>query len=193
MINVKDIEVGGIEGYSRFSKVLAKPNPAKIGPEFKRMSKLVSDYIENNSEAVARDIINQGVHRVTLDSTEVEIRKEHVNLIEEVQPGYASARFDGGVVVMSTQVSPEVEEEGIVRDIVRRIQVMRKQLKLQVTDYIKVSIKVPEERRGLIGRWADYIKRETRAVEVVEGEAKGDLVQGWDIENEIYFIGISKA
>ncbi|MGC9105745.1 MAG: isoleucine--tRNA ligase [Thermoprotei archaeon] len=193
MINVKELEVGGIEGYSRFSKVLAKPNPAKIGPEFKRMSRIVSDYIESNSEVVARDIINQGVHRVTLDSTEVEIRKEHVNLIEEVQPGYASARFEGGVVVMSTQVSPEVEEEGIVRDVVRRIQVMRKQLRLQVTDYIKVTIQVPEDRRGLIARWADYIKRETRAVEVVEGEAKGELVQGWDIENEIYFIGVSKA
>ena len=193
MLNVKDLEIGGIEGYSKFSKVLARPNAAKIGPQFKHMSRAVIEYIERNPELVAKDVLESGYHKVMLDSTEAEITKEHVVLEEEVQKGYVSARFDGGVVVISTEVSPEVEEEGIVRDLIRRIQVMRKQLKLQVTDFVKVAIKVPEERKGLVNKWADYIKKETRAVEVLEGEATGDLVQGWDIENEVYFIGVSRA
>lgn len=193
LFNTKSVEIHGISGYSKFSHVVAKPNPSTIGPEFKRLSKVVSEYIENNSEVVARDIINSGIHRTVIDGKEIEIKKEHVNLIEKVEEDYVSARFDRGVVVITKKVSPEVEEEGIVRDIVRRIQVMRKSLGLQVTDYIKVTVKVPQERKGLISKWADYIKQETRAVEVEEGEAKGDLVMGWDIEDETYFIGVSKA
>ncbi len=193
LLNVKDVEIHGISGYSKFSRVLAEPNPSTIGQEFKRLTRPVMEYIEKNSEAVAKDIISYGSHRTYIDGVEVVIKKEHVNLIEKVEEGYVSSKFSGGVVVISRTVSPEVEEEGLVRDIIRRIQVMRKNLGLQVTDYIKVTIKVPEERKGLINKWAEYIKQETRAVEIREGEAKGDLVLGWDIEDETYFIGVSKA
>ena len=109
-------------------------------------------------------------------------------------PGFVSARFGKGVVVINKEISKEEEEEGIVRDLIRRIQFMRKIMSLNVNDYIKISIEVPDpERAEIIRKWSNYIQEETRAKEIVIGEAKGDVVQEWEIEDEVYIVGISKV
>ena len=193
LLNVKEVKLEGIEGYRRFSKVKALPNRGTIGPDFKRLSAKVITYIEENSEVVANDIINKGVHEAVIEGEPVQIKINHVNIVEEIEPGFVSARFDKGIVVINKEISKEEEEEGIVRDIVRRIQFMRKELALNVNDYINLSIVAPEERAEVIKKYLDYIKEETRAKQVIIGEAKGDLVQDWEIEDEIYTIGVSKA
>ncbi|BCU70635.1 isoleucine--tRNA ligase [Stygiolobus caldivivus] len=193
MLNSKEVKVEGIEGYKRFSKIKASPNRGSIGPDFKRLSSKVVSYIEENSEAVANDIINKGVHEAVIEGQPIQLKVNHVNIVEETQPGYVSARFSKGVIVINKEISKEEEEEGIIRDIVRRIQFMRKELSLNVNDYIDLSIKAPEERVSTIQKWLNYIKEETRAKQVVIGEVKGNLIQDWEIEDETYTIGVSKA
>jgi len=193
LLNSKDVEIAGIEGYKRFSKIKAIPNRGTIGPEFKRLSAKIVEYIDNNAEKVASDVISKGYHEVVIDGEALQIKVNHVNIVEETEEGYVSARFDKGVVVLKKEISEEEEEEGIIRDIVRRIQFMRKQLNIQVNDYIILTINPPQGREELLKKWSEYIKSETRAKELIIGEAKGDLITTWEIEEENYTIGVSKA
>lgn len=193
LLNAKDVEIGGIEGYKRFSKVKALPNRGSIGPDFKKLTSKVVEYIENNSEKVASDVISKGYHEVVIDGEPIQIKINHVNILEETEEGYISARFDRGVIVLKKEISKEEEEEGIIRDIVRRVQFMRKQLNIQINDYIMLYINGPNDKYEIIRKWSDYIKSETRAKELVIGEVKGDLISAWEIEDEEYTIGVSKA
>jgi len=124
---------------------------------------------------------------------DVILNTSHVIISEETIEGYVSSKFAQGIVVISKEISESEEEEGLVRDIIRRIQFMRKQLKLNVVDYIEISIKAPEERVKTIQKWEEFIKSETRGNKVILGDPKGDIVMDWDIEGESYIIGIKKS
>ncbi|AHC51005.1 isoleucyl-tRNA synthase [Sulfolobus acidocaldarius SUSAZ] len=193
LLNSKSIIIEGIDGYKRFSKIRATPNTGSIGPTFKRLSVKVAEYIQNNSDKVAQDIVSKGYHEFNVDSENLRLDISHVNLVEEVEKGYASARFSKGVVLLKQEMSKEEEEEGIIRDLIRRIQFMRKQLSLNVNEYILLSIRAPNDKVDLIKKWEQYIKNETRAKELRIGDVSGDLIQDWDVEEETYTIGVSKA
>jgi len=194
ILNCKEVEIFGIDGYKLFGKVKAQPNPSTIGSDFKRLSKAVMDYIIANSYTVAEDIINKNFHKVILNGNEITILPKHVNIIEESIEGFVTTRNEFGGIAINKEISEEEEEEGIVRDLVRRIQLMRKLLNLNVTDYITVSIKLPVERSKILDKYMNYIKNEVRAKNIESSEeVKGELVRSWDIEGEEYVIGISKA
>ncbi|MEM3291488.1 MAG: isoleucine--tRNA ligase [Saccharolobus sp.] len=193
LVNAKNIEINGIEEFNRYSKYKVEPNKSVIGKEYKSLSPLIIKYIEQNSDKIARDIMSKNSHIAEIGGREVVINSNNVSISEEVVEGYIAARFDKGIIVISKEVSEKEEEEGIVRDIIRRVQFMRKQLRLNVVDYIQIVIKVPEGRENVIKKWEDFIKSETRANKLEIGEAKGDLVLEWDIEGEQYIIGIRKV
>ncbi|WP_338601123.1 isoleucine--tRNA ligase [Sulfolobus tengchongensis] len=193
LLNVKDLEINKIEEFRRFSKYKVEPNKSVIGKEYRSLAPKILAYISSNSDLVAKDILTKKQHIVKVDEMDIVINSSHVSISEETIEGYVSSRFNKGIIVISKEISEKEEEEGLVRDIIRRVQFMRKQLKLNVVDYIEISIKAPEERVYIIKRWEEYIKNETRANTLTLGEAKGDLVLDWDIEGESYIIGIKKA
>ncbi len=193
MLNVKSVEIMEVESLDKFTKVVAEPNVGVIGREFKQLTPKVVSYINNNAREVASDVLNSGSHKAIIDGMEVELKINHVNIREETVEGYTIAKFEGGAIAISNELSREEEEEGLVRDIIRRIQFMRKQLKLNVVDNIVITIVSPEDKKAVIEKWKDYIMSETRATKILIGSAEGDLVNEWEIEDEKYVIGIKKA
>jgi len=192
-LNVKNLEIMGIESLKSFSKVVADPNSGSIGKEFRQNTPKIVQYINQNSEIVAKDILEKGTHTFMLDGTEVSLNLTHVTIRESVIEGYTIARFDKGAIAISKELSKEEEEEGIIRDLIRRIQFMRKSMNLNVLDNILVYIQSPEDKYSIINKWKDYIKSETRAVDVVTNKIEGELINDWDIEDEKYTIGIKKV
>ncbi|ARM75924.1 isoleucine--tRNA ligase [Acidianus manzaensis] len=193
VLNVKDVELNDISQYSKFTETLAFPNPGKIGKDFKQFTPKIIEYINLNQKAVADSIINKGYHEAIIDSTTIRLDKSHIRLEETTLEGYVNSKFNDGILVISKEISQEEEEEGIVRDIIRRIQFMRKMLNLNVTDYIEISIFPPEDRKSIIEKWKEYIMNETRAKNLKISEATGSLVESWEIEDQDYKIGISKV
>ncbi|MCI2414611.1 MAG: isoleucine--tRNA ligase [Candidatus Aramenus sp.] len=192
-LNAKNVEVIEIDSLHKFSRVVAEPNSGAIGKEFKQLTPKIVSYINENREVVAEDVLEKGSHRAIIDGIEIELKINHVNIKEETAEGYAIARFDSGAIAISKELSKEEEEEGLVRDIIRRIQFMRKQLNLNVVDNVVVSIIPPEDKKAIIEKWKDYIKSETRAIEIVMDSVEGDLVNEWEIEEDKYVIGIKRA
>lgn len=195
MLNTKNIEINEIGGYRMFEKVRVEPRYSSLGPKYKRDMPFILNYINENQDKIADDILKVGSHKAVINGKEIIFSTQDVEIIEETTQGYVSSRFNLGVIVISKMISEEEEEEGLIRDIIRRIQYMRKQLNINVNDYIVVSIKVPSDRVKLIVKWRDYIANETRArdVKVEESTVSGELVQTWDIEGEEYIIGITKS
>ncbi len=192
-LNVKSLEIMGIDSLKSFSKVTANPNSGSIGKEFRSLTPKIVQYVNQNSEIVAKDVLEKGVHTFTLDGTEVSLNLTHVSIRETVIEGYTIARFDKGAIAISKELSKEEEEEGIVRDLIRRIQFMRKSMNLNVLDNIIVYIESSADKYSIISKWKDYIKSETRAIDVITNKMDGELINEWDIEDEKYIIGIKKA
>jgi isoleucyl-tRNA synthetase len=83
--------------------------------------------------------------------------------------------------------------EGLARELVRRIQYMRKEAGMNIEDHVKVYVKTDDEEiLKALREFEDYVKSETRAVEVVIGEARGH-VREWEIDGQKVVIGVEKA
>jgi isoleucyl-tRNA synthetase len=191
ILNVREVEIG--ESKVNIVRVKAIPNPSTIGRDFKSRARDVITYIESKPYQVAEDILSKGSHSLQSNGNPLVITGDHVKISEELPQGLLYAEFEGGVIALDPQLTPEEEEEGFMRDVVRRVQFMRKKMNLNVEDYIKLAINVSEDRADVVKRWENYLRNETRSISVVVGEAKGDLVMEWDVDGELIVIGISKA
>ena len=106
--------------------------------------------------------------------------------------GFVSDGDNTITVVLDTKLTPELIEEGLVREIISKVQTMRKEADFQVTDKIVISCKGNEKIEQLIKANADQIKSEVLAVDVKFDEANG-YVKDWSINGENVTMGVERA
>ncbi len=174
----------------------AKPILSAIGKGFRGLAREIVAYIESRGEEVVKEM-ERGSIRIPVPGGEAVITKEHVEIVEEPLQGFSMVKRGWGYAAISTTVSEELALAGLAREIIRRIQVMRKELGLSLTDNIVVEIYADEDAARSIDRMRDYIARETRSTSInirrSHGEVKGSLVREWEIDGELFIIGISLA
>ena len=100
--------------------------------------------------------------------------------------------FGPGDVLVDFEVTPEIASEGYARELIRRIQQMRKDMKLDVEDYIFCEIKAEEDLEGSVSSWVGHIAGEVRAKKLVFTDSPGgESVKTWDVSGREIVIGIS--
>jgi isoleucyl-tRNA synthetase len=100
---------------------------------------------------------------------------------------------DNMLLILDTVQTPELFAEGFSREIVRRIQSMRKEMNLDIEDNILTEIAVDKERKQALETWKNYISEETRSKTITfVGKPKGTLVKTWKIAEAEITIGIHK-
>ena len=184
-LNAKEVKVARVE-----REIRVKPNFAKLGPHFKGDAKLIAKWIEEQNDRELYEKLMQGKLKVEIEGKEFTIEREHIVVEEELPDFLVGEEFDHGKVFVDKTLTRELMMEGLAREFVRRIQEMRKHLDLDVNDRIVVYIETTEENRELLKEMLDYIKGETRAVEVKFGEPKGYVVEWPEVEAKI---GIEKV
>ncbi|MDK2984255.1 MAG: isoleucyl-tRNA synthetase [Thermococcaceae archaeon] len=184
-LNAKEVKVAKVE-----REIRVKPNFAKLGPHFKGDAKLIAKWIEEQDDRELYEKLMQGKLKVEIEGKEFTIEREHIIVEEELPDFLVGEEFDHGKVFVDKTLTRELMMEGLAREFVRRIQEMRKQLDLDVNDRIMVYIETTDENKGLLQEMLDYIKGETRAVEVRFEEAKGYVVEWPEVEAKI---GIEKV
>jgi isoleucyl-tRNA synthetase len=108
--------------------------------------------------------------------------------------GLEGVEFDGGKVFIDFDVTPDIEAEGYARELIRRIQQMRKDMKLNVEQYINCDVSTEPYLVGLFSTWADHISSEVRAKKLTFTDSPGgDEVKTWDVTGKDIVIGISSA
>jgi isoleucyl-tRNA synthetase len=100
--------------------------------------------------------------------------------------------FDEGTVLIDFDVTPEIEAEGYARELIRRIQQMRKDMKLNVEQFVNCEVSAEPRLMGLFETWHDHIANEVRAKSLTFTDSPGgDEVKTWDVTGKDIVIGIS--
>ncbi|MPN06228.1 Isoleucine--tRNA ligase [bioreactor metagenome] len=106
--------------------------------------------------------------------------------------GLVAVSFGPGDVFVDFEVTPEIESEGYARELIRRIQQMRKDMKLDVEDYINCEIKAEEDLERSVSTWKEHISGEVRSKKLIfTDNPGGESVKAWDVSGKEIVIGIS--
>ena len=182
-VNAREIEV--VDEFGELEE-FAEPQMGKIGPAFGADAQKVMSAVEGAS----RETVEAGIE---VDGETVELEDSMVEYRSEPPAHVTGTEFDGGTVYVDTTLTEELESEGYARDVIRRIQEMRKDLDLDVESEIQVGLSVDDERiEAFVGEHRELIAEEVRAAEfVAEPEQAGDLVEDWEIEDVDVTIGVA--
>jgi isoleucyl-tRNA synthetase len=190
-LNVKEcIFKDDVEDLTSYS---FKPQLRTLGRRFgKRLNALKTVLAELDGSAAMKELNANGEITVVVEG-EKEILKTEDLLIESAQKeGYVSESDHGITVVLDTHLTDELIEEGFVREIISKIQTMRKDAGFEVTDHIRVYQDANEIIRKVITANAEQIKAEVLADEIFIGEMKGHTAN-WTINGEPVILGVTKV
>jgi len=189
-LNVK--EVVFTDDVRDFTSYSFKPNLKTLGPKFgKQIGTIKAILSEINGNEAMDEVNATGKLGITLDGTTVYIDKEDL-LIETIQAeGYVSDSDHGITVVLDTKLTEELIEEGFVREIISKIQTMRKDAGFEVTDHIRVYADGNDRIKAIMERNADEIKSEVLADMLDLTEPKG-YTKEWNINGEKANFGVEK-
>jgi isoleucyl-tRNA synthetase len=191
-INVKNISFA--RDTTQFMTKAVKPNYSRIGPKLKEKAKAFTEKIESlDKSKLYEELVKNKKIVLDLKGEKIQFTKEDFEIVEKEKEHFARDEVEGMILFLDTTLTPELEAEGFAREIVRRIQSMRKELDLNVEDKISTEIKVDSEQKKALKRWEDYIKKETRSKKITYvDKPTGKLVKKWEIDELLIEIGISK-
>ncbi|WP_338738454.1 isoleucine--tRNA ligase [Haloplanus salilacus] len=195
-VNARSVEVT-----DAFDELIerAEPRMSVIGPEFGGDAQEVMAAVEGERRSELAADEGEHPYTTTVDGDRVGLTEEMVDFRAEPPEGVSSADFDveldgdrtGGSVYVDTSLTDDIEAEGYARDVVRRIQEMRKRLDLDVEESIRTRIDVDDDRvAGFVDDRRDLIAEETRTAEF-DADAD-DLIEEWDVEGVAVTIGIER-
>ncbi len=195
-LNTKEIEIlENKEKLEEIKQYRVKINYEIAGPLLRGNIKELVKYLENTDiNKLKKELDQKGEKIAKLESGEILIKKEMLIFDEILKEKFASIYSTYCEIYIDFTMTQEMLSESLAKEIVRRIQMMRKLANLEVVDKINVYIKSPREEIELLKEKIEYIKTETQAKKIeLTDEIKGSLIKEWEIDEETYWIGIEKV
>ena len=189
-LNVKEVKFADdVESFISYS---FKPQLRTVGPKYgKLLGGIRQALTDINGTAAMNELRTNGVLKLDINGNDVELTEEDL-LIETAQTeGYVSESDGETSVVLDTNLTPELIEEGFVREIISKIQTMRKEAGFEVMDKIVVYAHGNDKLQDVMKAHEDEIKSEVLADEMVLGETDG-YVKEWNINKEAVTMGVKK-
>ena len=174
----------------------AEPDMTTLGPEFKEKADKIIEHLRRADASKVKAGVKKG-YSIKINGETVTLMEEHVNFVETVSERYSSVDFEYGTVYIDIMRSDEVLVQGYSREVVRRIQQMRKERDLNIEAFIEARVGVGNEKIIELLNSAEaksYISNETRArkMEISRGiEVKG-YEKKWSIDGEEFIISIQE-
>ncbi|CAH1001731.1 Isoleucine--tRNA ligase [Neolewinella maritima] len=161
-----------------FLKKSVKANFKVLGKRLGKQMKLAAKAIAGMSGSDIAQLESTGSFQLNLDGTPVAITTEEVEVVTEDIPGWKVATDGDLTVALDIDVSPALAREGLARELVSRIQTMRKEAGLEVTDRIRIALSAPEEVQLAVQTYRDYLMEETLADDLaIRDTVEGDLLE----------------
>ena len=189
-LNVKEVKFADdVESFISYS---FKPQLRTVGPKYGKLLGGIRQALTDidGSKAMA-DLRANGVLVLDIDGNKVELTEEDL-LIETAQTeGYVTESDGDTSVVLDTNLTEELLEEGFVREIISKVQTMRKEAGFEVMDKIRIFVKDNDKIMNLMSSHAEEIKSEVLAQDIALGEMDG-YTKEWSINKEQVTLGVSK-
>ena len=187
-LNVKNVEFK--EDLSAFTAYSFKPQLRTVGPKYGKHLNAIKEYLANvDGNKAMSELKADGVIKFTADDTEIALAEEDLLIEVAKMDGYVTEGDNYVTVVIDTTLTPELIEEGYVREVISKIQTMRKDSDFQVTDRIKVYVTGNAKIAEVMEKNADEIKRVVLGDAFVM-DAACDNSKEWNINGEKVTIGV---
>ncbi len=189
-LNVKNVEFK--DDVRDFTSYSFKPQLKTVGPKFGKLLNAIKNALTTLDGNAAMDEINaSGMLKLSVDGQEIELLKEDL-LIDIAQvEGFVSDGNGKVTVVLDTNLTPKLVEEGFVREIISKVQTMRKEAGFEVMDKITVFVKDNEKITALVNKNIEELKSEVLATQVITGSIDG-YSKEWNINGEDVVLGVKK-
>ncbi|MBR3730810.1 MAG: isoleucine--tRNA ligase [Bacteroidales bacterium] len=183
-VNIKEIEFLSPDNNILVKNV--KPNFKTLGKKYGKQMKQIQAYFANMSqEEIHQFEKNNGTH-LNIDGVDVELTLEDALISTQDIPGWAVTSQDDLTVALDMTITDELMQEGLAREIVNRVQNLRKTGGFEVTDRIELLIEKNDKIQDAVDKFGDYICAETLAtinkVDVLEGVEAEELVEGVNVK-----------
>ena len=190
-LNVKEVRF--VDDASSFISYRVKPQLKTLGPRYGKLLPKINQYLAG--EGVGNAVVaahNRGEsYKFDIDGTEISLAAEDVLVSTEENAGFVTVTEHDLSVVLDTNLTPELIEEGFVREIVSKVQTMRKEAGFEVTDHIVLSHHGNSLIEGIFARHGAEIAADTLADSIKPG-ASG-YVKDWEINGESVTLGVEKS
>ena len=189
-LNVKEAEFTG--DVSKLTTYSFKPQLKTLGRRFGKNINAVREILASlDGQAAMAELNEKGNLTITVDGNEEALEKDDL-LIEAAQmEGYISDSDHGITVVLDTNLTPELLEEGFVREVISKVQTMRKDAGFEVMDHIRVSMQDNDKVKEIVQKNEAQIKSEVMADEITYDKAAG-FTKEWSINGEKVTLGVEK-
>lgn len=188
-LNVKDLSV--VESEEEFLTYEVRPNLSELGPRFGAEVSSIQEALRRADPAsVARAVAAGG----PLPIEGWKLAPEDVLVSSVDRAGYASAEGAGYTAVVATELTPDLADEGLAREVVHRLQTMRRNAGFDIADRIVTYYRGGDALRRVMQRFADYVRQETLSLELMEGEPPADAhVEVHTLEGEEATLAVRRA
>ena len=190
-LNVKEVRF--VDDASSFISYRVKPQLKTLGPRYGKLLPKINQYLAG--EGIGNAVVaahNRGEsYKFDIDGTEISLAAEDVLVSTEENAGFVTVTEHDLSVVLDTNLTPELIEEGFVREIVSKVQTMRKEAGFEVTDHIVLSHHGNSLIEGIFARHGAEIAADTLADSIKPG-ASG-YVKDWEINGESVTLGVEKS
>ena len=189
-LNVK--EVVFTDDVSAFTSYSFKPQLRTVGPKYGKKLNAIRQYLGSvDGNTAMNELKTTGKLTFDADGDQVELLEEDLLIDAAQMPGYVSDTEYETTVVLDTNLTPELVEEGFVREIISKIQTMRKEAGFEVMDHIRVYFAQNDKIKTLVDSNNAEIKDEVLANEICFDTIKG-YNKEWNINGENVVIGVEK-
>ena len=190
-LNIKTIEF--TKDLSAFTSYSFKPQLRTVGPKYGKHLAAIRTYLSNvDGNAAMAELNEKGAITFEDAGETISLAKEDLLIESAKTPGYESAADYGITVVIDTNLTEELIEEGFVREIVSKIQTMRKDSGFEVMDHINIYVSDNDRVAAIAEKNNDSIKRETLGIELVIGKTPENAKE-WDINGEKVMLAVEKV
>lgn len=190
-LNVKAVSY--VSDASLFISYRVKPQLKLLGPRYGKVLPKINAYLQQEgigNKVVAAHAAGKS-YDFELEGMTVSLNEEDVLVDTVKREGFASASDKGVTVVLNTSLTPELIDEGFVRELVSKLQTMRKEAGFEVTDIIRITFKGGERIRAIAERYADAITHDTLARSFENAEPTG-YTKAWNINGEQVELGVER-
>ncbi len=189
-LNVKKVNFADdVSGYTSYS---FKPQLRTVGPKYGRYLKAIQEALSAlDGNAALAELKQNGALTLPAVSDEIRLAEEDLLITMTQKEGYVTEGDSHVTVVLDTRLTPELVEEGFVRELISKIQTMRKEAGFEVTDQITVSYKADGKVTAIFEKYGDAIRSDVLGV-AIAGDAALGYTREWNINGEKVLLGVKK-
>ena len=189
-LNVKDVEY--TDDVRAFTSYSFKPQMKTLGPKYGKLLNAIRTALTEVDGNATMDKLNEsGSFELNVDGQTIELSKDDV-LIEMTQKeGFVASSDKGITVVLDTNLTPELIEEGFVREVISKVQTMRKDAGFEVMDKINLYVSGNDKIADIVNKNAAQVKTVVLAQDIITGKTAG-FEKEWDINGEKVTLAVEK-